>query len=71
MWPNFKLFQAFIVVLVTCKNEEDPFKMKVLVFTRFSQIITIWEVSVAMETRVLDYSNPIRPKPIAAFPQPQ
>ena len=24
--PKFKLIQAFIVVLVTCKNEEDPFK---------------------------------------------
>ena len=23
---NFKLIQAFIVVLVTCKNEEDPSK---------------------------------------------
>ena len=23
---KFKLFQAFIVVLVTCKNEEDPIK---------------------------------------------
>ena len=23
---NFKLIQAFIVVLVTCKNEEDPIK---------------------------------------------
>ena len=24
--PNIKLIQAFMVVLVTCKNEEDPFK---------------------------------------------
>ena len=24
--PKFKLIQAFIVVLVTCKNEEDPIK---------------------------------------------
>ena len=23
---KFKLFQAFMVVLVTCKNDEDPFK---------------------------------------------
>ena len=26
IWSNFKLFQDFIVVLVTCKNEEDPIK---------------------------------------------
>ena len=26
MWPKIKLIQAFIVVLVTCKNEEDPIK---------------------------------------------
>ena len=24
--PNFKHIQAFITVLVTCKNDEDPFK---------------------------------------------
>ena len=24
--PKFKVIQAFIVVLVTCKNEEDPIK---------------------------------------------
>ena len=24
--PKFELVQAFIVVLVTCKNEEDPIK---------------------------------------------
>ena len=24
--PKFKLIQALIVVLVTCKNEEDPIK---------------------------------------------
>ena len=24
--PNFQLIQAFIVVLVTCKNEVDPIK---------------------------------------------
>ena len=26
MWPKIKLIQTFIGVLVTCKNEEDPFK---------------------------------------------
>ena len=26
MWPKIKLIQIFMGVLVTCKNEEDPFK---------------------------------------------
>ena len=26
IWPQFQLIQAFIVVLVTCKNEEDSVK---------------------------------------------
>ena len=26
MWPKIKLIQPFMGVLVTCKNEEDPFK---------------------------------------------
>ena len=30
MWPKIKLIQTFMGVLVTCTNEEDPFKMKVL-----------------------------------------
>ena len=25
IWQKFKLIQAFIVVLVTCKNDVDPF----------------------------------------------
>ena len=37
--PKFKLIQAFIVVLVTCKNEEDPIKNEgARVLTRFSPI---------------------------------
>ena len=26
MWPKIKLIQTFMAFLVTCKNEEDPFK---------------------------------------------
>ena len=26
VWLKIKLIQAFMVVLITCKNEEDPFK---------------------------------------------
>ena len=30
IWPKFELIQAFKHVLVTCKNEDDRFKMKEL-----------------------------------------
>ena len=34
IWPNFEVVRDFIVVLVTCKNEEDPIKNEgVRVFT--------------------------------------
>ena len=37
--PKFELIQAFIVVLVTCKNEEDPIKNEgAIVLTRFSPL---------------------------------
>ena len=37
IWLNFELIRDFIVVQVTCKNEEDPIKNKVAqVFTTFS-----------------------------------
>ena len=37
--PKFKLVQAFIIVLVTCKNEEDPIKNEgARVLTRFSPL---------------------------------
>ena len=26
MWPKYELIQAFMAILFTCKNEEDPFK---------------------------------------------
>ena len=26
--PKFKLIQALIVILIVCKNEEDPFKIE-------------------------------------------
>ena len=36
IWPKFELIQAFMHVLVTCKNEDDQFKNEVArVFTRF------------------------------------
>ena len=37
--PKFELIEAFIVVLVTCKNEEDPIKNEgARVLTRFSPL---------------------------------
>ena len=38
-------------VLVTCKNKENPIKNEIAslrVVTRFSSIIILWELSVAM-----------------------
>ena len=66
--PNVKLVRDVMDVLVTCKYEEDLIKNEgARVLTTFP-IITLWELSVAMDTRV-----PIRsgPKPNAAFPPPQ
>ena len=57
-----------MVVLLTCKNEEDPIKNKGDgALTRYTPIITLYELSVAMGTRVLIRSGP---KPNAAFPHP-
>ena len=56
-------------VLITCKYKKDRIKNKQeKVATSFSTIIGQWELSVAMETRVLIQSAP---KPYAAFPPPQ
>ena len=46
--PNFKLIQALMYVIITCKYEKDPMKNnREKVATPFFQIITL---SVAMET---------------------
>ena len=40
IWPNYELFRDVMVVLITCKNEEDPIKIEgARVFTRFPPII--------------------------------
>ena len=69
IWPNFELVRDVMDVLVTRKYDEETVKNEgARVVTSFFPIITLWELSVAMETRV-----PIRygQKPIAAFPPPQ
>ena len=36
IWPKFELIQAFMHILLTCKNEDDCFKNEgARVFTRF------------------------------------
>ena len=48
IWPNFKLIQALMYVIINCKYEKDPIKKnREKVATPFFQIITL---SVAMET---------------------
>ena len=49
-------------VLVTCKYEEDPIK------NEGARVITLWELFVAMETRVPILPGP---KPNAINPPPQ
>ena len=48
-----KSFEIFImVVLLTCKYEADPIKMKALECLQDFLHYNLWELSVAMETRV-------------------
>ena len=56
--PNFELSQALMHVIVTCKYKKEPIKnIQENVMTPFFPIITLWELSVAMETRVLIQSG--------------
>ena len=56
-------------VLVTCKYEEDLIKNEgTRMVTTIFPIITLWELSVAMDTRVL---FPSGQKPNASFPPTQ
>ena len=69
IWPNFELVRDVMDVLVTCKYEEDAIKNEgARVVTTFPPIITLWELTVAMDTRVPIQSGP---KLSAAFPPPQ
>ena len=55
IWPNFKLIQALMYVIITCKYEKDPIKNnREKVATLFFQIITL---PVAMETSGRIWSN--------------
>ena len=68
IWPEIELVRDFMAVLVTCKYDEDPIRNEVAILrTTFSPIISLWELSFAMETRVLIQSAL---KPYTAFPHP-
>ena len=67
IWPIFELVRDVIDVLVTCKYEEDPIKNEGARVDTIFPIITIWELSVAMETRVPILPSP---KPNAINPLP-
>ena len=43
IWQKFKLIQAFMVVLVACKNDEDPFKTEGLRVLITLLLISLWE----------------------------
>ena len=53
--------------LLPARMKKNQFKMEELENSKDFPIITLWELSVAMETRVLIRSGP---KPYAAFPPP-
>ena len=58
-----------MVVFVTCKNKEELIKNEgAKSGHKIFSIITLWELSVAMETIVRIQSSP---KPIAVNPSPQ
>ena len=43
IWPNFELIQDLIVVLITCKNEEDSIKKEIKALEwpqRYNSILT-------------------------------
>ena len=55
-------------VLVTCKYEEDPIKNEGARVDNIFPIITLWELFVAMETRVPILPGP-KPNAINTLPQ--
>ena len=42
IWPNFKLIQALMYVIITCKYEKDQTKKSQKVETSFFPIISLW-----------------------------
>ena len=69
IWPNFKLCQALMHIILTCKYEKYGMKNRSeKVATPFFPFITLWELSVAMITRVLIGSGlKLNVRPYKAF----
>ena len=66
--PNFELIRDFIVVFVTCKNEEDPIKNEGTSVHNVFSIITLWELSVAMEP---EFQSELAQNLMQPFPHPK
>ena len=43
VWPKIKLIQAFMVVLFTCKNEEDTFKNEGTWVVITDLLLVLWD----------------------------
>ena len=65
---NYEPMRDKTIVLITCKFKEEPIKMKELEMSQDSPFITLLNLSVSMETRVLIRSSP---KPYVTNPSPQ
>ena len=56
---KFKLIQAFINDLVTCKNEEGPFKNDDVSDHSISPIISLWAANSAVPSLIMPNFEPI------------
>ena len=65
IWLNFELLRAPMDAIITCKYKKNWMKKSEKKWQHRFSIINLWELSVAMETRVLIRSDP---KAVAAFP---
>ena len=58
IWSNFELFRDFMVVLLTCKNEEDPIKNEgPRVFTTLYIILSDKQGQITLEFVVVSGRN--------------
>ena len=59
---KFKLIQAFMHVLVTCKNEDDSIKNEwARVVTTFFPLLVYWDFSRCSRADIFTFLDPIRP----------
>ena len=67
IWSNFELGRDVMDVSLPASMKKIRSKMKAVELSQYFPIITLWELSVAIGTRVQIRSGP---KPNAAFPPP-